>query len=119
MQELVVFSKEDLVDLFCNKEVRDSKGRVYVSQTYIDRLGLALEPVKAMEWVDVLNVIRNEKHCIERQCNSLCDNKRDCANCDLALPDETILNAYAKVIDLVQKQLRDTVKGDKTDEQSM
>ena len=116
MQELVVFSLEDLVNLLCDKEVKDSKGRVYVSQTYIDRLGLALEPVKSMEWVDVLNVIRNEKRCIERQCNSLCDNLRDCAKCDLALPDETVLSAYAKVIDLVQNQLRDMVKGDKTDE---
>lgn len=117
MQELVVFSTEELVDLLCNEVVRDSsRGRVYVSQNYVNRMGLALEPVKAMEWVDVLNVIRNEKHCVERQCNSLCDNLRDCANCDLALPDDTVLSAYAKVIDLVQKQLRDTVKGDRTDE---
>ena len=118
MQELVVFSTEDLVDLLCDKEVTDSKGIVYVSQNYVNRVGLIFKRISAIEWVDVLKVIRNEKQCIEKQCNSLCDNLRDCANCDLALPDETILSAYDKVIDLVQKHIRDLVKGDKQNEKN-
>lgn len=48
---------------------------------------------------DAINIIENEKACVLRNiqgCN------RDCANCDLVLPDEDIISAYNYVIAVLQ-----------------
>ena len=39
----------------------------------------------------ILKVLKNERECITRQ-NGKCD--RDCAKCDLCLPDNEILEVY-------------------------
>ena len=39
----------------------------------------------------ILKVLRNERECIKRQSDK-CD--RDCAKCDLCLPDNEILEVY-------------------------
>lgn len=50
----------------------------------------------------MLKVLEAEKECIERQQGSMCDNGRDCINCDLALPDEDILKVYDQLIGLLK-----------------
>ena len=40
----------------------------------------------------ILKVLRNERECIARQGTAKCD--RDCAKCDLCLPDAEILEVY-------------------------
>lgn len=44
-----------------------------------------------MDKEQILKVLKNERECITRQGN-ICD--RDCANCDLVLPDDVILEVY-------------------------
>jgi len=51
-----------------------------------------------MDIYDVVNVLRNEKECIKRNVSG-CD--RDCINCDLIMPDETLLEAYDIAIDII------------------
>lgn len=43
----------------------------------------------------ILKVLRNERECIKRQ-NGKCD--RNCAKCDLCLPDNEILEVYDHLI---------------------
>lgn len=50
-------------------------------------------------------VLKNEKECIQRQVNGNCDNKRDCANCDLRLEDKDIILAYNTAISALEKQI--------------
>ena len=50
------------------------------------------EAVKEVMTTDqILKVLRNERECIKRQ-NGKCD--RNCAKCDLCLPDTEILEVY-------------------------
>ena len=49
-----------------------------------------------------LLVLSMEKACVERQYDGKCDNKRDCANCDLALDREDILKGYDRAIKCVK-----------------
>lgn len=44
-----------------------------------------------MNTEQILKVLKNERECIARQ-NGKCD--RDCAKCDLSLPDDEILEVY-------------------------
>lgn len=44
-----------------------------------------------MDKEQILKVLKNERECITRQGN-ICN--RDCANCDLVLPDNVILEVY-------------------------
>ena len=52
-----------------------------------------------MDIYDVINVLRNEKECIKRNVSSC---SRDCFNCDLVMPDETLLEAYNIAIDIIE-----------------
>ena len=54
---------------------------------------------------EVLKVLEKEKECIQRQINGDCDNKRDCANCDLRLEDKEIILAYNTAISALEKQI--------------
>lgn len=48
-----------------------------------------------------IEIMENEKLCIERNINTNCN--RDCKNCDLVLPDDVILSAYDKAIIAIQR----------------
>lgn len=50
----------------------------------------------------VINVLSNELKCVERQFGKTCDNKRDCANCDLALNEKEIIFAYENAIHWIE-----------------
>lgn len=64
---------------------------------------------KVLEAIEMgMKVLDTEKQCVERQYNGMCDNKRDCANCDLALDKDTILLGYDRALKCM-KHLRDTV----------
>ena len=52
----------------------------------------------------LLDVMHNELHCIERQFDNVCDNKRDCNSCDLRLEASTITSAYKQIIDTLQNR---------------
>lgn len=54
---------------------------------------------------DVINVIEHEKECVKRNirgCN------RDCANCDLVLPDADIIAAYNFTLSVLRGLKYDT-----------
>lgn len=54
---------------------------------------------KVLEAIETsMKVLDTEKQCVERQYNGMCDNKRDCANCDLALDKDTILLGYDRAL---------------------
>ena len=55
-----------------------------------------------------MKVLDTEKQCVERQYNGMCDNKRDCEKCDLALDKEDILKGYDTAIKSL-RHLRDLV----------
>lgn len=59
----------------------------------------------------ILKVLRNERECIKRQ-NGKCD--RNCAKCDLCLPDTEILEVYDHLI----TQLETTAIEVKLDEEN-
>ena len=59
----------------------------------------------------ILKVLRNERECIKRQ-NGKCD--RNCARCDLCLPDNEILEVY----DFLIAQLETTAIEVKLDEEN-
>lgn len=48
-----------------------------------------------------LKVIVNERECVRRQFDGVCNNQRDCVNCDLALKSGEILKAYDTVIEIL------------------
>ena len=49
---------------------------------------------------DVLKVIETERKCVIRNAIGNCD--RDCAKCDLLLPTNDIVEAYDRVITMIQ-----------------
>lgn len=64
---------------------------------------------KVLEAIEMsMKVLDTEKQCVERQYNGMCDNKRDCEKCDLALDKDTILLGYDRALKCM-KHLRDTV----------
>lgn len=48
--------------------------------------------------------MRNELHCVQRQVDGICNNKRDCTHCDLTLPDHVIISAYKQVINMLESK---------------
>lgn len=58
-----------------------------------------------MTYEDALNIIKTERECVKRQNGSFCDNQRDCINCDLAIPDQSVIEAYDITIEALEKQL--------------
>ena len=55
----------------------------------------------------VVNILRTEKECVGRQDTTACPN-RDCANCDLLLPTEEVLQAYTAAIDCIEGLLTES-----------
>ena len=53
---------------------------------------------------EIVKVLQNELECVKRQYGNLCDNKRDCNHCDLALKEETVINAYENAIKLINER---------------
>lgn len=51
---------------------------------------------------EVVEVLRNELECVKRQFGNMCDNKRDCGKCDLALPDKEVISAYENALQMVE-----------------
>ena len=50
--------------------------------------------------VDVLEVMKTERQCVIR--NEIGSCNRDCGNCDLLLPTNDIIQAYDRVIMMIQ-----------------
>lgn len=50
---------------------------------------------------EIIKVLQNELECVKRQNGNLCDNKRDCKNCDLSLKEEIVISAYENAIELI------------------
>lgn len=46
--------------------------------------------------MNTLLVMEIERECVQRNVDNLCD--RECAGCDLVLPDDVVLAAYDDVI---------------------
>ena len=64
---------------------------------------------KVLEAIEIsMKVLDTEKQCVERQYSGMCDNKRDCEKCDLALDKYTILLGYNRALKCM-KHLRDTI----------
>ena len=51
---------------------------------------------------EVVDILKTEKECVERQGTLACPN-RDCKNCDLLLPTEDVLKAYTLAIDYIKE----------------
>lgn len=49
----------------------------------------------------VIEVIKHERECVIRNINNECD--RDCAKCDLLLPDNDIICAYDYSLNLLNE----------------
>ena len=59
---------------------------------------------------EIIKVLQNELECVKRQYGNLCDNKRDCNHCDLALKEEIVISAYENAIELINKGRTDERK---------
>lgn len=59
----------------------------------------------------IIKVLQNELECVKRQYGNLCDNKRDCNHCDLALREEIVISAYENAIKLINKIKEDERNG--------
>lgn len=57
----------------------------------------------------VIEILENEKACVVRNVRNECD--RNCAKCDLVLPDADIINAYNYVLAV----LNDLKRGEEND----
>lgn len=118
MVQMTVFTDEELKAMLNDEVVVDEDGREYMSMHYFDKTYLGQETRKPTDvWElarinNMLNVIANEKKCIEKQVNGMCDNKRDCGNCDLRMEDNLILEAYTHITELINKRLED-IKNEK------
>ena len=53
-----------------------------------------------MNMTRVVEILKIEKECVERQGTLACPN-RDCGNCDLLLPTDEVLTAYDTAIDVL------------------
>ncbi len=55
-----------------------------------------------MDCNDAISVLQNEQECVRRQGGQGCD--RNCAACDLVLPDEVIMAAYDMALAALRAQ---------------
>ncbi len=51
---------------------------------------------------DTIRVLSNERACVMRNTEEACD--RNCAACDLVLPDELVISAYRTAINILRAQ---------------
>lgn len=54
-----------------------------------------------MQMQRVVDILRTEKECVERQGTPKCPN-RECGKCDLLLPTEEVLQAYTLAIGCIE-----------------
>lgn len=117
MRKMTVFTDEELKAMLNDEVVTDEDGREYMSRHYFAQTFLGEETRKSPDvWElarinNMLNVIANEKKCIEKQVNGMCDNKRDCGNCELRMDDNLILEAYTHITELINKRLEEIKDG--------
>ena len=117
MVQMTVFTDEELKGMLNDEVVVDEDGREYMSMHYFDKTFLGEEtrkPTDVRELArinNMLNVIVNEKKCIEKQVNGMCDNKRDCGNCELRMDDNLILEAYTHITELINERLEEIKNG--------
>ena len=117
MRKMTVFTEEELKALLNDEVVKGEDGREYMSRHYFAKTFLGEEtrnPIDVWELArinNMLNVIANEKKCIEKQVNGMCDNKRDCWNCELRMNDVLILEAYTHITELINKRLEEIKDG--------
>ena len=117
MVKMTVFTDEELKAMLNDEVVVDEDGREYMSMHYFDKTFLGIETRKPTDvWElarinNMLNVIANEKKCIEKQVNGMCDNKRDCGNCELRMDDNLILEAYTHITELINERLEEIKNG--------
>lgn len=117
MVQMTVFTDEELKGMLNDEVVVDEDGREYMSMHYFDKTFLGEEtrkPTDVRELArinNMLNVITNEKKCIEKQVNGMCDNKRDCGNCELRMDDNLILEAYTHITELINERLEEIKNG--------
>ena len=117
MRKMTVFTDEELKAMLNDEVVVDEDGREYMSMHYFAQTFLGEETRKPTDvWElarinNMLNVIANEKKCIEKQVNGMCDNKRDCGNCELRMDDNLILEAYTHITELINKRLEEIKDG--------
>ena len=57
-----------------------------------------------------IKVLQNELECVKRQYGNLCDNKRDCKHCDLALKEEIVISAQENAIEMIKSGKEDERK---------
>ena len=117
MVKMTVFTDEELKAMLNDEVVVDEDGREYMSRHYFAKTFLGEEtrnPPDVSELArinNMLNVIVNEKKCIEKQVNGMCDNKRDCGKCELRMDDNLILEAYTHVTELINERLEEIKNG--------
>lgn len=117
MVQMTVFTDEELKAMLNDEVVVDKDGIEYMSMHYFDKTYLGQETRKPTDvWElarinNMLNVIVNEKKCIEKQVNGMCDNKRDCGNCELRMNDNLILEAYTHITELINERLEEIKNG--------
>ena len=117
MRKMTVFSEEELKALLHGKVVISEDGSRYMSERYFDKKYLGKETRKPIDvWElarinNMLNVISNDRKCIEKQVNSMCDNKRDCGSCELRMEYPRILEAYTHITELINKRLEEIKNG--------
>ena len=117
MVEMTVFTDEELKAMLNDEVVVDEYGRQYMSRHHFAQTFLGEETRKPTDVLELarinnmLNVITNEKKCIEKQVNGMCDNKRDCGNCELRMDDNLILEAYTHITELINERLEEIKNG--------
>lgn len=52
--------------------------------------------------VQTLNVVKQELECVKRQNGTICDNARDCSTCDLRCDEDTLVDSYEFMIQLLE-----------------
>lgn len=62
-----------------------------------------------MNQTEVLEIMKTEKECVQRQGTAACPN-RDCKNCDLLLPTEKVVEAYDVVIKMLEPWIQLTTR---------
>ena len=117
MVKMTIFTDEELKAMLNDEVVVGEDGREYMSMHYFDKTYLGQETRKPTDVSELarinnmLNVIANEKKCIEKQVNGMCDNKRDCGNCELRMDDNLILEAYTHITELINERLEEIKNG--------
>lgn len=117
MRKMTVFSEEELKAMLNDEVVKGEDGREYMSRHYFAKTFLGEETRKPIDvWElarinNMLNVISNDRKCIEKQVNGMCDNKRDCGSCELRMEYPRILEAYTHITELINKRLEEVKNG--------